>query len=109
MIAYQDFVRLLTDATEFETFDAYVAECGGSIDNDDLPRAIHTLEIIWTIGHEGVSAASLMTASGMNKMSTFVRAYNMPYRTFQNWALSERKPPEWQLPLLAYAVFSDLQ
>lgn len=109
MIAYQDFTRLLTDSTEFDTLDAFVAECGGSIDNDDLPRATHALEIIWTIGHDGVSAASLMEASGMKKMSVFAREYGMPYRTFQSWALSDRKPPEWLIPLLAYAVFSDLQ
>lgn len=107
MIAYQDFVRLLTDATEFETFDAYVAECGGSIDNDDLPRAIHTLEIIWAIGHEGVSVASLMAASGMS-MRALAMEYGLPYITVQHWKYATRKPPEWLLPMLAYAVFSDL-
>lgn len=107
MIAYQNFVRLLTDVTKFETFDAYVAECGGSIDNDDLPRAIHTLELIWTIGHEGVSVASLLDAAGV-KMSVFSRGYKIPYRTLQHWSGIDRKPPEWLLPMLAYAVFSDL-
>lgn len=107
MIAYQNFVRLLTDATKFETFDAYVAECGGSIDNDDLPRTIHTLEIIWAIGHEGVSVASLMAASGMS-MRALAMEYGLPYRTAQNWKYADRKPPEWLIPLLAYAVFSDL-
>lgn len=109
MIAYQDFARLLTDTTEFDSFEAYVAECGGSIDNGDLPRTIHALKLIWTIGHEGVTVASLMETSGIRKMSTFCREYGLPYRTLQNWALAERKPSEWQMLLLAYAVFSDQQ
>lgn len=109
MIPYQDFVRLLTDTTEFDSFDAYVAECGGSIDNSDLPRAIRALKLIWTIGHEGVTVASLMEAGDIKKMSTFCREYGLPYRTVQNWALDERKPSEWQMLLLAYAVFSNQQ
>lgn len=107
MIAYQDFTRLLTDTTEFKTFDAFLSECGGSVDNDDLPRTINMLQMIWDFGHDGLSVSSILCASGLT-MQAVSDDYKIPYKTLQGWKAAKRTPPEWQLPLLAYAVFSDL-
>lgn len=47
----------------------------------------------------------VLDASGMN-MKEFSSAYDIPYRTIQNWAAGQ-EPQEYMLSLLAVAVFSN--
>lgn len=107
MIPYNDFTRLLMDTTEFDSLEAYIADCGGSVPIDDTQEVCKLLQRIWVLGHDGLSMQSIMevTAESLLAMS---KEYGLPYRTVQAWKLGDRQPPEWQLPLLAYAVLSDL-
>lgn len=107
MIPYTDFRRLLTDTTEFATLEAYIAGCGGSVPLDDVQAVCKLLEQIWVMGRNGLNVQSVMSACG-ESLHALARAYGVPYRTLQDWKLGNRTPPEWQLPLLAYAVLSDL-
>lgn len=107
MIAYQDFVRLLMDTTEFETLDEYTADCGGSVDGADLPL----LPIIWNMGRGGVRA--IRAESGLSQ-DAFAREYGVPRRTLQNWELPEDSPEHRECPaylarMLGYAVLSDTE
>lgn len=43
MIPYQDFRRILTDATECADLDGYIAEVGGSVPMDDVTAVIDLL------------------------------------------------------------------
>lgn len=106
MIPYQDFVRLLTDVTECNDLDAYIAEVGGSVPLNDVEDVIQLLSTIWEMGKDGLTVKSIAAAVDIS-MRQLAMTYGLPYRTVQDWAAGARKPPEWQLPLIAYAVLSD--
>lgn len=107
MISYHDFTRLLTDTREFETLEDYIGECGGSI-NADVDAVTELLTIIWELGHDGLSMDGIMQINNAT-MRDLSREYKIPYRTIQGWKLAERNPPEWLLPMIAYAVLSDAE
>lgn len=107
MIPYNDFTRLLMDATEFDSPAAYIADCGGSVPLDDTQAACKLLQRIWIMGHDGLSMQNIMEITG-ESLRAIAKEYGLPYRTVQAWKLGDRQPSQWQLPLLAYAVLSDL-
>lgn len=106
MIDYTNFRRLLTDTTECKDLDSYIAEVGGSVPLDDVDEAIKMLTIIWHMGHTGLTIKSLSAACDVS-VRRIALQYGLPTRTVENWASGDRTPPEWQLPLIAYAVLSD--
>lgn len=106
MIPYQDFKRLLTDTTECNDLDAYIAEVGGSVPMDDVDDEIKLLSMIWAMGNKGLTIKSLSAACDIS-VRKIAMQYGLPTRTVENWASGDRNPPEWQLPLIAYAVISD--
>lgn len=107
MISYSDFVRLLTDTAEFDSQADYIADRGGSVPLDDTQAVCKLLQRIWIMGRDGLTIQSIMEAAGKSLL-TISKTYGLPYRTSQDWKLGNRQPPRWQLPLLAYAVLSDL-
>lgn len=106
MISFSDFYRLLTDVRECTDLDAYVAEVGGSVPMDDVDSVIRILTTIWTMGRPGLSVKSIAQACEISARQIAIQ-YHLPTRTIENWAAGIRNPPEWQLPLIAYAVMSD--
>lgn len=106
MIPYQDFKRLLTDTTECKDLDSYIAEVGGSVPLDDATEVIRCLTSIWEMGHEGLTIRSISAACNISARQIALQ-YGLPTRTVENWCSGDRTPPEWQLPLIAYAVMSD--
>ena len=106
MISYTDFARLLTAVSECSSYDVYVAEVGGSVPMDDVDEAIRMLTMLWHMGHTGLTIKSLSTACDVS-VRRIALQYGLPTRTVENWASGDRTPPEWQLPLIAYAVLSD--
>lgn len=107
MIPYTDFVHLLADTKKYDQFEAYAAECGGSVPVDNTYRAVALLTQIWALGHNGLSIDSILQVAEIS-MARLTQNYRVPYRTVQNWKLETRKPPEWLLPMMAYAVLSDV-
>lgn len=106
MIPYQDFKRLLMDGSEFNNLDAYIAEVGGSVPLDDVTAVIGLLTDIWELGKGGLTIGKIAAVSETS-LRHLAMTYGLPYRTVQDWSAGARKPPEWQLPLIAYAVLSD--
>lgn len=106
MIPYQDFLRLLTDVTECNDLDSYIAEVGGSVPLDDVTTVIGLLTDIWELGKGGLTVSKIAAVSETS-LRHLAMTYGLPYRTVQDWAAGARTPPEWQLPLIAYAVLSD--
>lgn len=107
MIPYADFARLLADTKKYDQFEAYAAECGGSVPVDNMYSAIALLTQIWALGHDGLSIDSIRAVADVT-LAELCRDYKVPYRTVQDWGAGRRKPPEWLLPLLAYAVLTDV-
>lgn len=106
MIEFSEFRRLLTDTTECTDLDSYIAEVGGSVPLDNVDAVVRLLSAIWTMGKDGLTIRSVAAASDIS-LRQLAMTYGLPYRTVQDWAAGVRTPPEWQLPLIAYAVLSD--
>lgn len=107
MIPYNDFARLLMDTTEFSTLAAYIADCGGSVPMDDTQEVCKLLQRIWVMGHNGLTIQSI-TEAAERPLRALAKTYKLPYKTAYQWKSGERHPPEWQLPIIAYAVLSDM-
>lgn len=103
MIPYADFRRLLTDVSEFANLDAYIAECGGSVPLDDVDDVIRLLTAIWTMASDGLTIKSIAQTCDMSLLA-LSRELGISRRTIGDWATSTRNPPDWQLPLIAYAT-----
>lgn len=106
MIPYTDFCRLLTDVSECPDLESYIAEVGGSVPLDDVTNTIRILTAIWEIARDGMTIKSVSVACDISVRQIAMR-YGLPTRTVEDWAAGRRKPPEWQIPLIAYAVLSD--
>lgn len=106
MIPCSRFYCLLVDATECADFDQYVAEVGGSVPLDDVEQVLRLLRAAWTMGHDGLTIRKIAETCDIS-MRRLAMTYGLPYRTVQDWAAGVRNPPEWQLPLIAYAALSD--
>lgn len=100
MVSYQDFCRLLDGAAEHDNLETYIT------DNSCDAYTPQLLKTVWTLGHDGLSIYSIMQINRAT-MRDLSQEYKIPYRTIQNWKDGARKPPEWLLPLIAYAVLSD--
>lgn len=106
MIPFNDFLRLLNDASNFPDVEQFIAELGGSVPIDDADEVIRLLNIIWDMGSGGLTIDSIFQTCGRS-MRNFAMTYHLPYNTVQNWHLGVTCPPAWQLPFLAYAAASD--
>lgn len=106
MVAYSVFCKLLSRATECVDFDQYVAECSGSVPLDDADDVLRLMRATWAMGHEGLTIRKIAETCDRS-MRSIAMDYGLPYRTVQNWAGGVNRPPECQLPLIAYAVLSD--
>lgn len=106
MIAYSAFRKLLLRASEFSDFDQYVAECGGSVPLNDVEQVLRLMRATWALGHEGLTIHKVAETCDRSMRSIAI-GYGLPTRTVENWSTGVSRPPEWQLPLIAYAALSD--
>lgn len=106
MIRFERFYCLLADARECRDFDEFCRECGSTTGVEDVPQALRLLRAAWTMGHEGLTIRKIAEACDIS-MRRLAMIYGLPTRTVENWAAEVRRPPEWQLPLIAYAALSD--
>lgn len=109
MIKYQDFTRLLMDATEFDDMEAYIADVGGSVPPSVPDTAlIPLLTSCWAYAHKR-DAATIRQLTGLSR-AAFAREYKLPLRSLENWeceSSNSRSAAPYVLDLLAYAVISD--
>lgn len=102
MITYTDFRRLILAAPECDSLELYLAEEGGSVE----PEYVTLLGRCYTAAHDGLTIRTIADAAGLS-LRKLAMTYGLPVRTVQDWAAGVRKPPEWQLPIIAYAVLTD--
>lgn len=105
MISYSHFLRLLYAVPDFATLDEYIADCGGSVPLDDVDQVIDLLGLIYEIGRD-LSIKNIAASCGVS-VRRLAMSYGIPTRTLENWASGVSLPPQWQLPLIAYAALSD--
>ena len=106
MISYSDFVRLLHDVSECNSPEEYIAEVGGSVPLGDPCKIIELLGIMWEMAHDGLTIRSIATACKTSMRQIGIKL-GISRRTIGNWSEGVTSPPEWQLPLIAYAAVSD--
>ena len=106
MISYSHFLRLLLAVQDCATLDEYIAECGGSVPLDDINQVIDLLGLIYEIGRD-LSIKNIAASFGVS-VRCLAMSYGIPTRTLENWASGVSRPPQWQLPLIAYAAVSDV-
>lgn len=114
LIPYHNFMQLLKNVPDYPDFESFVSD-------RDIKRvfyqysALHlcsdldvadTLNVVWDLCHDGLSIDSILQVSGLTAWS-FSSRYGFPYNTINNWRTGYSAPPKWQLPLIAYAIFSD--
>lgn len=105
MISYSHFLRLLYAVPDCATLDEYISECGGSVHLDDVDQVIDLLGLIYKIGRD-LSIKNIAASCGVS-VRRLSMSFGIPTRTLENWASGASRPPQWQLPLIAYAALFD--
>lgn len=103
-MTYQKFRALILDAQELKTYDEFLAECGGSV-NDPL----RALPYIWDYA-QARECRTIRAATGLSLIA-FSAKYNIPDRTIVSWessATSSRRTSAAMMDLLAFAALCDL-
>lgn len=102
-MTYSDFYRLYVDTGDCKDFDQYVAECGGSVCDDDVQ---HVLQYIWDYA-QNPSPATVRAASGLSQVA-FGAAYGIPRRSIEDWEAGVRTAPIYSTHMMSYAVMTDV-
>ena len=101
MIPYGEFKRLVVSAPDCASYGVFMAEEGGSVDQDDLWMFL----FLWDYGCDSTFKRVLDFMA--YSRAEFERAYGVPWRTQQNWLNGVSAPKPYELDLLAYAVLTD--
>lgn len=103
MIAYNEFERLMNDVSECADFEAYAAECGGSVPLDDVDKTMWLLNAIWELAHDPtIKTLAKIYGAPIRKMA---EELHIPQRTIENWTAG-KGTPEWAKMQMFYAVMS---
>ncbi len=101
-MSYAEFIKLVTDAGEFDAPELYIADVGGSLPEG---ATAETLEKTWRFS-KSQTARALRAETGLSR-AQFARDYGIPLRTLENWDSGANTAPAYLLTLLAYAVIND--
>ncbi len=101
---YQLFLRLYSEAKEYQDVDFYVAERGWQdwmekFDEDKVSAILHAIYDIAQLNARGIRDRLGLTQSEMAK------AYYIPSSSLQNWEYGNSEHKNYMLYLLAYTVF----
>lgn len=101
---YKKYLALVGECVNTKTKEDFLAEYGYPEDCEWSPEVlIKAMQIIFA-----VSRNDFFTLTKDLNISAFCRVYNIPLRSAQNWVSGERKPPEYLLQLIGYALLSEL-
>lgn len=108
MIPFNDFRRLLAAVFESANEENYIARHSGTVPLDSADDAIRLLRTVWAMADGGLTIKKIASVSGHRTARSLAPEYQIPARTLEDWGAGVRNPPEWQLPIIAYAVISDI-
>lgn len=114
LIPYCNFIQLLKAIPNYPDFESYVADCGGIPTIEQYGSLLlcssydiyDTLHVVWDLGRDGLSIDSILRVSGLTAWA-FSSSYGFSYNTINNWRTGCSTPPKWQLPFIAYAIFTN--
>lgn len=111
---YEIFLNLYREAVGSNDFDMYVAERGWQSwmdDYSDTSKLTDILSAIYDVAKSKNPIEELKNISNLS-YSALANNYAIPLRSIQNWSSTApnatRKPPTYLIPLLTYAILSDM-
>ena len=111
-MTFMDFHRLYIDASECDTAELFLAECGGSVDFASPEDAVRVLTAIHTIVHGGGDFRAIANACGLSIRGLALRL-GIPLRNAENWTApsdnNHRSAAPWALQLIAYAAVNSME
>lgn len=106
MITYNQFLRQVAAVNDCSDVDSYIREQSGSVRTGGETEAVQLLGVIWNMAHGGLTIKQIAAACGISVRQIGIRM-GIPARTVEQWSAGVRNPPEWLMPLIAYAAMSD--
>lgn len=115
MIDYPTFLKLYTEAHEYETLDMYIGERGWQEDWMDTPSDIsdteRTASIVWilsTVYDLSKNCDSVLKLRNKLKFSTkkeMANKYNLSYSTYEKWEYGNIAITQHTFCMMVYTVF----
>lgn len=105
MLSFQNFLDLLKIAQQHSRFEAFQFAAAKHIDYDALAGE-RTAQLIWSMKYSHLNIRSIRGISQLSQ-AEFAERYGISQRSVENWEGGQRRPPEYLVSLLAYAVYSD--
>lgn len=104
MLSYQQFTDLLSIARQHSQYNKFVFAAGKYID-DPQDRA---LDIVWRMKYAHLNIKSIRSVAQLTQ-AEFAEKYGVSKRSVESWEGERRRPPEYLVALLAYAVYTDIE
>lgn len=106
MFNFDTYLRLYSEAREYDNIDKYIMERGWQdwMDDFSADQIANLLRDVYAISREGLQG--MLSLDG-NKLTVFCRRYLLPYSTVQKWKLGDNVPTEYTMLHLGYAVLSN--
>lgn len=102
---------LLTEASNYSTKDAYIANLASSLIWRDAPEADITPERVELLGHiydiASATIPGLLETYGLSQ-TNFARYFDIPLRTVQDWCRGEHKCPQYVATMAAEILSRDV-
>lgn len=105
MLSFYEFTDLLAIAQQHSRFETFQLAAAKHIDYDSIAGE-RTAEIVWCMKYAHINFKSIRGVSQLTQ-AEFANRYGIPLRSVENWEGEKRRPPEYLISLLAYAVYSD--
>lgn len=104
-MTYQRFRALMLDAQELHTYEEFLIECGGSVDDP-----LRVLPYIWRYAN-APECRTIRAETGLSQ-AKFAVEYGIARRNIENWESDSKtvghRAPASTLNMLAFAVLMDL-
>lgn len=102
MLSYHQFTDLLSIARQHSQYNKFVFAAGKYI-SDPSDR---TLDIAWRMKYAHLNIKSIRSVAQLTQ-AEFAEKYGVSKRSVESWEGERRRPPEYLVGLLAYAVYTD--
>lgn len=102
MLSYQQFTGLLAIARQHSQYDKFLFGAGKHI-SDPSDR---TLDIVWRMKYAHLNVRHIRSVADLTQ-ADFAARYGVSKRSVESWEGERRRPPEYLVGLLAYAVYTD--
>ena len=105
MLSFYEFAALLKIAQQCSQWDKFLFESAKHIDYDTCTGE-RTAQLIWAMKYAHINIRAIRGISQLSQ-AEFAERYGISQRSVENWEGGQRRPPEYLISLLAYAVYSD--